>query len=942
MQPRIAALALLLTPTGAAQGEPDRILGRGDTEFARELYRAGYVDLAEGLCSAMVKAGKGTPEQLVEVRALSLDLRLDAAKDETDPRKRKDAVAAVLREKQEFIQANPGSREAQEAIENLSEVYRSLGEVLTALLEKETDPAAAAKLRKEGEEIFTRAAEALRERIAKLKELRDDPAVELRYLNAYYSLPRTFYYHSLIYPAGDIKKERLLDEAVNAFREFGLDYGEKILNFEGLVYQGLCHKQLGKPEEALADFDDAIRLRELYDKDEAGRFVIPPEAADVVSAAVLQKVLLLREQKKSAEGLAAAKDYLSAVADSLSGSRGLAVLAAQADLQFETEDLQGAGESADRLVAADPNGAWGKYGREIQGRLLGGNASAGDAGKLLRIAETLIDGGDGDRALDVCREVLEVAKGSPQEADAGAHALSLVGVVYAKRKWLPEAAAAFDAATERYPTGAEAPEALWKAVQAYIALNEKERRPFYRRRIDDRMARLAKNYPSHPRAALAQLIEAQQVSGEDPLGAARLFERVAPGSAGYEEALLGAGDGLLRHARSLLQDKKTAEAKPFLAQAEERYKKAAAEAREAAKKTLDPKAQASLSGVEFASLNALSNLYLLEEVKRQGEVLSLLEGADGRWADDPAKVAAVWGLRIQALQAQGKFEEAIELLETLVRKDADPRQVGAAAGVLARALDEQGVGLREKEPRSTAADDLWKKAARYYEMSVRAQVSGDERPNADLLDRVAFRLFVFGLHFNAVPVDQEEFVGWEGPPKAPEFWEQAARIYEAALTTSVSYRTMVLFGRTQGYLGRWREAATTLANLFDQESILTVDKTRLNNAVLAGKPELLAAYLEYGFAEFQVASAEKDLERFGRARSIFEVLASSLGGDSRRWWHAKYHQIRCLIEQGAYRDADIAVRSVERTTQDFDQGKFGYKPRFLQLKAELSKKNFRQ
>ncbi|MGH7150783.1 MAG: hypothetical protein ACREIU_08800, partial [Planctomycetota bacterium] len=639
--------------------------------------------------------------------------------------------------------------------------------------------------------------------------------------------------------------------------------------------------------------------------------------------------------------LAAAKDYLATVAEALSASRGLAVLAAQADVQLQAEDLAGAGESAERLVAADPNGAWGRYGREIQGRLLGGNASAGDAGKMLRIAETLISGGEGERALDVCREVLEVAKGSPEEADAGAHALLLVGAIYAGREWYHEASAAFDAATERFPTGAEAPEALWRAVQSYLRLNEKERRPFYRRRVDDRMARLAKNYPTHRRAALAQLIEARQVAEEDPLQAARLFERVAPGSAGYEEALLGAGSGYLRHARALLQDRKAAEAKPFFAQAEERFKKAASEAQAAARKTLDPEAQRNLSGIEFASLTALSNLYLLEEIKRQGEVLPLLEGADGRWADDPAKVAAVWGLRIQALQAQGKLQEAIDLLEALVRKGGDPRQVGAAAGVLARSIDEQGVGLREKEPRSTEADDLWKKAARYYEMSVRAQVTGEERPNADLLDRVAFRLFVFGLHFNAVPVDQEEFVGWEGPPKAPEHWEQAARTYEAALTTSVSYRTMVHLGRTQGFLGRWRETAATLAKLFDQESILTPDKSRLNNAVLSAKPELLAAYLEYGFAEFQVASAEKDLERFGRARGIFEVLAASLGGDSRRWWHAKYHQIRCLIEQGAYRDADIAVRSVERTTQDFDQGKFGYKPRFLQLKAELSKK-FRQ
>ena len=34
----------------------------------------------------------------------------------------------------------------------------------------------------------------------------------------------------------------------------------------------------------------------------------------------------------------------------------------------------------------------------------------------------------------------------------------------------------------------------------------------------------------------------------------------------------------------------------------------------------------------------------------------------------------------------------------------------------------------------------------------------------------------------------------------------------------------------------------------------------------------------------------------------------------------------------------LLVRDVERTTNDFDQGKFGYKEKFLSLKEEIEKK----
>jgi len=48
-----------------------------------------------------------------------------------------------------------------------------------------------------------------------------------------------------------------------------------------MVYQGLCHRDLGKQADALSDFNDAIGLRDQFDKNDVGVYEMPPEASDI-------------------------------------------------------------------------------------------------------------------------------------------------------------------------------------------------------------------------------------------------------------------------------------------------------------------------------------------------------------------------------------------------------------------------------------------------------------------------------------------------------------------------------------------------------------------------------------------------------------------------------------------------------------------------------------
>ncbi|MBI1850776.1 MAG: hypothetical protein HYR85_10570, partial [Planctomycetes bacterium] len=477
----------------------------------------------------------------------------------------------------------------------------------------------------------------------------------------------------------------------------------------------------------------------------------------------------------------------------------------------------------------------------------------------------------------------------------------------------------------------------------YLDLSRQEKgRSYYTKRSDARMQTLAEKYPASPYAAQAQLIEGQKYQdAQDWLKAAENYQKLKPGSAGYEEGLLGAGTCYLQHATNLLKEKKSDEAKIYLSNAETGLKKALAEIEKKSTATLDRDLLARLGSQAFGAKTTLASLYLLNEVNRESEIFPLFEGADDKYAQEPDKLAIVWKFRIRALQQQGKLDEAIGLLEALIQKNPNTKNIGAAAGALARTLDQRATEAFAKDPQSKQGNDFWEKAARYYVLSVKGQLKGDEIAKPTELAEVADRLYVLGLHFNGVPDNMDSFLGWKGEAKrAAETWQPATEMYVAALATTPSYRTEINLARTYGFLHRWKEASQVYASLFDQEPLINKATGKFNGPTIAAKPQLLSAYLEWGVAEHQTALAENDKDRFIRAFGIFDVMLKNTETDSKLWWQSKYYQVRNLVDRGEYDTATVVIGSVERTTNDYDQGKYGFKALFLEMKAELSKKNF--
>ena len=942
MHARWIAPSWLAIFASTAWAQSPAVLGKNDAAFARLLYgRFHYSDLAEKMCNAIEKGGKAGGDELVGIKALHLDLRLDIARGEPDLFKRKDQIKTILQEKEDLIRQYRGSKEAEEASNTLPDVYRSLGETITAAVQREKDLGLVAQLQDEGQKIYGQAEDALKARIEALKADHASPQADQQYMVALYNLPRTYYFHSLLYPAGEWKKKDLLENAIEGFTNFELDYKDSILYYEGLIYMGLCQKELGKNDEALDCFRDVIALGDGYDAVN-GVHQMPPEVADVVSAGALQKVLMQTDLKDFSGAIETSKKFIATTAEALESRQGLAVLAAEANAELLAGDSKAANETAQKLVEADDRGPWGAKGRDIQSKIIqGGGTGLLGPSDVLKIAQSMFGRGDLERALQVCHQAIASARGTDKEASLAIDAYMLIGAIFTQRGWNNEAALAFDAAGERYPNGEKAPEAVYRALQTYVRLNSEDKKPFYKKRIDDRMKTLSTRYPNHPRAAYAQIVEGQQLEGEaEFLKAAEKYTKVTPGAPSYLEAQFKAGNVYFLQARKLiLTDKKPAEAKQYVSQAETLLKKAIVDLDLALKGTLDLEAQSRLEHLGFLARTSLAQLYLLPGVDRPGEVLPVLADVDEKFGNDPEKLSTAWGLRISALQAQGKLEEAVKLLDALVQKDPESRAIGGAAGQVARALDQQAEDLR-KANKAHDADEMQKRAARYYSMSGRALLKGDVI-RSSVVEEIANRLYALGLHFNEVPDSQTTFVGWSPKQtKDSTLWQQAVELYQAALRVSPNSQTTINLGRCLGFLGRYAEAAAVYGQLFDTEVLYDREAKRFNSALIKTKPELIGAYIEWGVSEHEAALQDQDHERFLRASGIFDNLVRGLSDTSSKlWWQAKYYQIKSLVDQGNYDTAGFLMSDLVRTTQDLGAS-VGLKSAFEAMKTELDQKTF--
>ena len=957
----LAASFAAATAPSEASVRPDgpdmtKLFGRDNAEYARQIFRLGYWDLAEKFCTDFEAWPSGEAAEKAAVRSVYLDLRLEIARDEQNPQKRREAVEQLLKEKEEFIKTYAGTAEASEAEYSLPDAYRMLGEAITDALKKESDGATAVQMRQAGSDAFAHAEQVLRTRRSKIEasladtEISESASLDLSDQRSivWYNIARTTFFRAQLFPQGDPARVKFLKDALRSLQDFALEYDDKLVNYEGLIIQGLCDKELGDTKQALIDFDDVIALRDGFE--EQGD-PVPQDVEDVISSAVRQKMLFLSEGGNKAEAIDCAKEFFAKSKQPQKAQFGLALLAEQANLELEGGDTAAAQATAAKLEQLDPSGPWGNRGREILGKMVGGQGGMGGgsfgAAQLLKIAESLARDRDLEGAIRICASTLDAARGDAAAADTCVAALLIMSACYRGLDDYLASAVVLDEAVRRFPKASRTDEALYQSIQSYLKLNGTDKRAYYRKAVEERRLRIANEFSKSPYAASIQLLTGQQLMEEGKfLEAADYFLKIAAESQSYADAQYLGGRCLVLESQRLSKAKQAELLKAMVARADAQLKQAKGVNESVGDKTLDLKQKATCDAQAFECRTLLATLYMLEGVGRQGDVLKVLEDVESRYGNDLERVGAAWGLRIQALNSLGKLADAEKLLESLLLRTPDAKSSAKAAGIFARSCDARAVELFGKDPKSAEGDEFWKKSYRFYVMSMKSRLNDPAAGRSGEIEQLANRYFVMGKHFNGVPDGVQSMLAWNGKVAAPDYWQSAAEYYEASLTFVPSYLTSINLARTLGFLGRFRDAAAVYSKLFETTPLVNAENGEVDKKLAASKPALMGAYLELGVCEYRVTEGGDDsdkADRSARALGVFEaVLKAEKSGRelTERWWQAKYWQLRTLVDRGEYKKADLLVRDLERNTNDDDSAKYGLREPLKKLKDEVKKKVF--
>jgi tetratricopeptide (TPR) repeat protein len=929
--------------------------GRDNAAFARGLFHEGFGELANEFCKAFDAWNEASDEERAAVRSVFLDVKLESARSISDVLKRKDELSSILKEKEAFVAKFKGTSEARAAEETLPDSYRLLGETLVAAMEKISDPEQVKALRDEGSKAFAHVQEALRKRKKEVEErlddatLTDEKTAELREQRAvaWFNLGRTEYFRSQLFGKDDPERTRRLKESLKVFQDFALEFDDKTLCFQGYAFQGLCHKALGELDAAFEQFDAAIALREIYEQAN-GKYKVAPGVDDVVSWAVLQKTTTLAELGRHADAIAAVKDFFDHSVAPNDAQFGFALLAARADAELANGDAKSGAATATKLQELDPDGPWGARGREILAKTIGGGASGATASRkmgstqLLKIADALVAKGSIAEAQRVCVRALDAAAG---DADGSVDVLLMMGAIQGRQKDYAAAAVCFDTAWTLYPKASRAADAVYRALNCYQQLNAAEKKPWHAKDVESRRLKLANEYPTSSYAARIQLMQGEALEQDQKFSeAADFFLKVQPGTPNFEDAQYRGARCLVKEALRQAKAKQADAAKSTAQRAEEQTRKAITLLEASAEKTLDLQQKQTWRDEAFEGRTLLANVFMAEGVGRAGDVPKLFEGVDERYAAEPDKITASWSLRIQALNSLGKFSDAEKLLEALLAKSGDSRSAAAAAGVFARSCDARAVDLFEKDPKSKEGDENWKKAFRYYVISLKPKLKDAAAARSGELEQVAGRCFLMGKHFNGIPDRALSFAGAsDAKIGSPDYFDQAEALYTASLEFVPSYRTRVSIARVQGFLGRFEDACDNYAKVFEQEHLID-DKGELDKTVANQRSDLVMAYLEWGVAELRAGTkgTSHDVDRLVRANNVFNAVVTytkATGRDrSEAWWNARFWQIRSWVDGGDYTKASLALRDLERNTEDYDGGKYGLRELFRKMAIEVAGK----
>jgi hypothetical protein len=928
---------LSLAPALTAQGG-----SVSDTvEFATRLAAHAYFDIAEGVIAGVqANAASLNPADKAELEYALGKIKAEQGLRGSDLLVRVAKLMEAANGFEEWLKVNGDHKKAADLRFEIASIDLRAGETAVQVVAKEQDADKRTKARNDGLKSFTKALNLTERRIADLMAVTNASENEKRELMTLrYMMGKLNFQQALIFEnRRGGQAQQCLSTAKETLEEFEMDYTGEVLNFDARSILAEIAVEEGRKDEAFELLSESCA--QLLDA-----LASSPEIADdesvreLVGRTFLAKAQFERTHKKDSAATLKTVDVIDKLMPSLPLAKdGREALLLAAQISNDEGNAGYARDVAKRVMDADKFGPHGLRAQELLDKLGGGEGSEGlqnafkaallqrDIARSEKMGCRLLYRADTDRA-------------------GKANILYLLGELYSETGRPIEASVCFDIVSNEYADCKEAPTAKLAQAQALATAARADTGPFWKQKSIAARNELTTKFPTSDEAREVAYVnglslEAERKSEE----AVEQFEKVPASSSKHGDAMRRAGRILLETAIEKSNRNQPEDAKKFFGRAERALAAAVATLTRVAERTLNDAEKSRLTREAVATQLMLAGLQLQPLVKKPQATIDALVVAEKLAGTDRDAVRKIWDLRIKAFTQMNKGKEAGALLEKFL---AEAERLGVKGAVaeaalsVAAALDNEAFQLAGGAADKPEANELWTEALKFYGRAVdEARRGGTSKREA--FEKVASR--ILNLTAKAAKLPEGLPFAQLEQEKRKEHLDHLQRVLYAYEILGAGEEGVVNvdrqrnLARVSALMGKWSDAFVALQTITDKYPLYKKDDAgneKLDTELLKKFTALPEIYQDLAACGIRAGAATKEDFYFERAKTVLMQLLGVSQSGGKLWWECRFEHLRALYVSGDLANFKVTLDSLERSSENFDENKFGIKDRILALKKQV-------
>ena len=922
-----------------------------------------FLDLAEEIVQDIIKSPQSKAIQQ-EATLLLGKLKSLQAQSEKSPDKyiqlSNDAINII----KGVITDNP--EEMIEARFEIAEILYQQGQFIAGLAQTEIDPSRKQTLHEQAEKSYQQTAEyilAVKEAYQKISlqaigETKDEEA-ENALVRASYIYGLNYYYWGLLYNEEDKDRIIRLQDAIKCLKDFVARFGDRFISYEATDFLGLCYYEMKDYPNANGFFLMTTILYNVIKNDEQKSQEEKDELIDkwqdVIQKGYAHMAMVFNEARQFRESIQAVDRLLKIFP--VKGVEPLWIERARiekAHALFHSNEKELAYSIVKGIREHSQKGIVISYANDILNGFIqdaGDNAPAGIVlGTMLdlfnknKFAETVQKGqilinklglSPEEERSKYIPEALFIMAESFRMQERYYEAIILYENIYLNPKY-------------KYAKMNKGDDiAPWAAYWSYISYSKMSVETGDETdnlKYKETLEHLTKTWPESAPATEVRYLQAREYESKGYyLEAGKSYSEVLPSSKYYYESRFRRGlmhyflpirnlyAAYQREPEGAQKDSIKAQILHHLLEAEKKFNEAISLYESKSNNLLDNETKTRILHNDLQARVFLATVYLHDFINKPTEALTIMENLEKKHQGNTDAIIQISQLKIDAFIKTNDLKKAEAYFKSL---EKDPEITGPALQSLAIAYEKASYKI------ISAASNNDESGKRKEEIAYKKEQAQEEYKKFASALESSCDYYIRWVNVKGKIADPDDIL-----MVANKLCQYAEEIEKNTyyLTASDFYTRIInkefqnkLPAKDQLWQIKWKLTKSYLKSKEPQKALAILellDQERSNNLDI--KRELALTYEECGSPGNQ--------SPWQSARKKWIELSKLLDKFTQNWWETKYHHVLIDYKLGNFTEALSNVRFIENAiSKDFDNDKWGYKTKFLELKSKLQEKSIRK